>query len=777
MSNDILAIPITVNANGVDEALKSASSNLSSVDSAAKSASSAIEELSQQFDILQTLTMAANDGLETFAQSCDLAVNFTDSLGKQFDKTFSSSGKNAVNFLESLKNKLGETSDESSGVDAALKDTSLNLANIDSAASDSSLSIANLSQQFGLLQAAAIGSVAGFAAFIHSCAQAGDSAENLQRQFDRTFSDAGESANESLESLKTELDRTTGSVQDLMVSSARALANFDITGEKSVELSSRYARLTEAIANYQDVSTDQAGGAIEQALLGQTRGLKQLGITLTENEIKYETFAQKMEGMTFASEEAAKASATLSLIERRAGDALGELGNKSERYSEQMKVFWDQLGDAAESAGSALIPALNAILKEVNELIKGFNALDEPSKSLITWTVTLAGGVTTATIAFKAMSPILKTVAAMFAFVTAAKAADTKATIANTDAVNANTVAKSANAKAGFGATGGALLAAGYGIYSAGDSIVSGLTGKELGSANIAGKIGKGAGELIGNWWGNDPDIERRSKDLQEKMKKYDDEHSKQLEAERLAKAKEHERQMQVLEDSKKLMENIDKEWKAAERKNQESKMSSDDLFNTATRKREDAFINISNIRERMQRGVASEADLRSLEENKFEYDYNKKITDDTSDRYKSLNSSLDSSIKSMEELAMSSDERRSAMEQEYEASKKKASQEKDSALAMEELLKSFELANELANMQQAAMPKDPLVAETASSALIAGSVEARRMESRIWNTAGDPAVQAAKSSAETLKKQLTELKEIRQNLNRNAPAKLQVVK
>lgn len=365
-------------------------------------------------------------------------------------------------------------------------------------------------------------------------------------------------------------------------------------------------------------------GAIEQAMMGQTRGLKSLGIALNENEIKLEIHAQKMEGMTFASEEAAKASATLALIQRRSGAELAALGDKGDRYSEQLKVFGDQIGEISETIGQTLLPALTGIMEHINGVTKWLNGLDDTTKKVIVVIGTLGGGVVTATIAFAAMKPVFSILGGQLANLTKGWIAEKIAIDANTKSLAANAVARGGagtaakgglvsqavtwgtsytGVGAGAGAAGVATVAAAaaaalYGVASAVDSIRAVTTGADASSWNKAGQWGNSWGNSIGEWWGSDPEIERRSKAIQEKMRGLDKAKEKQIEEEHSKRAELHKKLMDSFEENTKNITKLFKNAEEQERSKERDKWAESASFEELTKAKDTNSEKISKAKE-----------------------------------------------------------------------------------------------------------------------------------------------------------------------------------
>lgn len=352
----------------------------------------------------------------------------------------------ALQNLDSLKAKMDAATESTSKFGGSLFETIYTLQTVSSI----------------LTQAAA-----GWKTFFLSTSMAADGAASLEVQFQSTFADAAGSADAKLTELMGTLDRTTGSVQELMISSGRMVSNFDIVGENAVQAAGDIAHLSSALANYQNVDVGTAQNAINMALAGQTRGLRQLGIMMTETDIKNRMFADSINGVVYASEEEAKCMATLALLQEKGSSAVAAFTDKNNRFSEQMKQLTDNFGELSEVIGAVFLPLITSIVKEINSVIKGFNDLGKTPfgsfiQSSIIVTGTFIGLLTTAALTLRMLIPVYRMLTASKGAATAATAAETLSVRANTAAYERNAAARLQAAKAGGGKVGAVLGVAAF---------------------------------------------------------------------------------------------------------------------------------------------------------------------------------------------------------------------------------------------------------------------------------------------------------------------------
>ncbi|QWY81837.1 tape measure protein [Microbacterium phage Honk] len=138
-----------------------------------------------------------------------------------------------------------------------------------------------------------------------------------------------------LKNAGTPMDELAGKTNDLVIAGADMASMFGGTTKEAVE-------------------------AISSALKGERDPIERYGVSLNEAKIKAKMAEQAMNGMTFASEEQAKAAATLALIMEQTADAQGNFAKESNTYEgvmQRLSASWDNV---VASVGTGFLPIATA---------------------------------------------------------------------------------------------------------------------------------------------------------------------------------------------------------------------------------------------------------------------------------------------------------------------------------------------------------------------------------------------------------------------------------
>lgn len=137
--------------------------------------------------------------------------------------------------------------------------------------------------------------------------------------------------------------------------------------EEAAQMSAEALNVAGAISEWSNgqLTLAQSSEIIQKALQGQTKGLKQIGVSISEVDIKARLLAEGQDKLTGLALKQAKAQATLQLIIERTGKAQAEFAASSEdagRAVGRIGQYFDQL---KENLLSGLLPAYKAITNGV----------------------------------------------------------------------------------------------------------------------------------------------------------------------------------------------------------------------------------------------------------------------------------------------------------------------------------------------------------------------------------------------------------------------------
>jgi len=221
---------------------------------------------------------------------------------------------------------------------------------------------------------------ARFKTMLSSLSQAGAQDEAVDRRFTNIFGAADESASKFAETIGSKYSRAVADVKQGMLDLKFTADQFGFTADETAKLSQELTELGVRFAQFRGIGDSEAFGAIQQALLGNTRGLKQFGIAIDEAAIKEKAFAMGL-GTDKLSEQAT-VLVILALLKERMAVAANAAAGAEQSFGAASRDLHNQLGELAGELGRIVNDAIQpfvkyaaAVVKSVRDWIREFPIL------------------------------------------------------------------------------------------------------------------------------------------------------------------------------------------------------------------------------------------------------------------------------------------------------------------------------------------------------------------------------------------------------------------
>lgn len=183
------------------------------------------------------------------------------------------------------------------------------------------------------------------------------------------------------------------SLESFGISQAAALEAASLFGDmatsmgfstkSAAEMSKQLVGLQGDLMSFKNVNEQVASTALKGIFSGETESLKELGIVMTEANLKAFALSKgiktNMEDMT----QAQKVSLRYAYIMDVTKNAQGDFVRTQDGAANQMRKFKGLVSEVSTSLGSIMLPIFNSVVHKVNELSKEFLALDENAKTNI----------------------------------------------------------------------------------------------------------------------------------------------------------------------------------------------------------------------------------------------------------------------------------------------------------------------------------------------------------------------------------------------------------
>lgn len=213
------------------------------------------------------------------------------------------------------------------------------------------------------------------AAFTQEAVLAAIDAEETASKFEAVFSTISESSDQMAKDLQKNFGLGINESKELLSATGDLLTGFGFTQQAALDTSAEVQKLSVDLASFTNFSGGAKGAseAITKALLGERESIKSLGVSIQEKDVLEQVAINRAAGLTFETERQAKAQATLQLITKQSGNAIGDYAKTSGGAANQLKLFNKRMEDLTIAFGQSFIPAIQPVIKMVNEFIEGLD--------------------------------------------------------------------------------------------------------------------------------------------------------------------------------------------------------------------------------------------------------------------------------------------------------------------------------------------------------------------------------------------------------------------
>ena len=217
--------------------------------------------------------------------------------------------------------------------------------------------------------------------------------EETQSKFNTVFRDISAQANNTARNLEKDFGLSSRAAMQLLGDTGDLLTGFGFTQEEALDLSNEVNKLAVDLASF----TNFAGGAegaslaLTKALLGERESIKQLGIAITEADLK--KFAEE-QGLVFKElDRVAKATLTFELAARQSANAIGDYARTSGSFANQTRKLRADLENLGVEIGQKLLPIAVKILNKIKDVIEVFASMSSETKEMILGFTLLTGAI------------------------------------------------------------------------------------------------------------------------------------------------------------------------------------------------------------------------------------------------------------------------------------------------------------------------------------------------------------------------------------------------
>jgi hypothetical protein len=209
------------------------------------------------------------------------------------------------------------------------------------------------------------GIVAGFELAIKKASDFNE----IQEKFNETMGESAQTAEGFSKTLVNSYGMSEKGAKSFMSTFGDIFQTMGISSKETASLSNEFVKLGSDLAAFKKIKTEDAMESLRAAAVGTFKGLKNLGIIITEDEIKQKAFSMGLaktgEGLSFA----AKQSALLALLLSKSSGAIGATQRNFNSLEDQVERLKNRFDDFVTGIGKGLIPMIEKFITRIEPII------------------------------------------------------------------------------------------------------------------------------------------------------------------------------------------------------------------------------------------------------------------------------------------------------------------------------------------------------------------------------------------------------------------------
>lgn len=205
---------------------------------------------------------------------------------------------------------------------------------------------------------------------------ASDAAE-AKNKVDEVFKSSAGDIQTWAESTLTSIGLAKGTALDMAALYGDMATSMGYGTDAAADMAKELVNLASDMASFKNISIEQTNNALKSVFTGETESLKNLGIVMTETNLKAYMLSQGYEKNYADLTQLEKVQLRYEYVMAQTKNAQGDFARTSEGTANQIRILKESLKEAAASIGDDLLPVVTPIIKRLGELVQVFTQLDD----------------------------------------------------------------------------------------------------------------------------------------------------------------------------------------------------------------------------------------------------------------------------------------------------------------------------------------------------------------------------------------------------------------
>ncbi len=183
------------------------------------------------------------------------------------------------------------------------------------------------------------------------------------------------------------------SAMDMAVAFGDIALGMGFSNNEAANMSKEMVGLVGNMASYKKISVEAANDILKKAFAGNTEGLKNLGVVLSDAELNQSALTKGTSKGYKELSEAQKAQIRYNELISKTTVMNNAFTTSNEDVSTQQRILTEQVKEVSAEFGNSLLPVGSKVLALSIDLLKGFNGLSQGAKNFIVYGAGFIGGL------------------------------------------------------------------------------------------------------------------------------------------------------------------------------------------------------------------------------------------------------------------------------------------------------------------------------------------------------------------------------------------------
>lgn len=229
----------------------------------------------------------------------------------------------------------------------------------------------------------ALAGVAAFSVFAKSGIEAASDLQEVQNVVDTAFGEMSDKCEEFADSALESFGLSEYSAKKMASTYMAMGKSMGLSMEQASDMAINASKRTADIASFYNLTAEEAAVKLKSIYTGETETLKDLGIVMTEANLKQYALSQGITKSYSAMTQAEKVALRYAFVMNASADAAGDFARTQNSWANQTKILSENFREFKTVIGSYLITALTPVVQTLNTIISQITMIAKSAKELL----------------------------------------------------------------------------------------------------------------------------------------------------------------------------------------------------------------------------------------------------------------------------------------------------------------------------------------------------------------------------------------------------------